>query len=115
MKIKLHLNAVIEKIPEGDADNPKFVEWCENKGYQSLVGYRRAWCTELSTYIRDGEYLVELSDSHGASGMKFFATQAELDQLMSGFERPEIPIEPWTEEEIDTWIQKCVDDCEEDE
>ena len=108
MEVKLKLNASIEKIPE---DDNKFQDWCKEKDfdYLGVESGRRAWCSDLGTYIRDNTYLVTISHTeYELSGYRFFCTQEELDQLMSGYDRPEIAVQPLTPEQIDNFIQNCM-------
>ena len=57
-RVKLTLSGELEAIPKGDGY--EFVEWCESKGFRPINGFRRAWCSSLSTYLRDADYLFHL-------------------------------------------------------
>ena len=64
-KVILKLEATYDKIPDGDADNPEFLQWCIDNRIHPLGGPRRAWCDWLGTYIRDASYLVRFTDADG--------------------------------------------------
>lgn len=55
-----------EKIPEGDADTPEFVDWLADNpalGGHPLASSRRAWLSNLSTYLRDAEWLITIPET----------------------------------------------------
>ena len=50
------LDIEFEEIPEDEG--PDFAEWCAKHGFDVLGSSRRAWCGQLSTYLRGSKYLV---------------------------------------------------------
>ena len=64
MKIRLALEGFIDKIPDGDATNPEFVEWCESWGLVPSADYSRArGCNGDFRITRKDAYIVHLD--HG--------------------------------------------------
>lgn len=56
----------IEPIPDLPTDSQEWDQWCLERGFNALNGGRRAWCSSISTYLRDATGLVyhdgELAD-----------------------------------------------------
>ena len=75
-QLNLTFEAQIEKIPEGDGQ--AFEDWCEKYGFFPINGDRRAWCSNLGTYMRDADYLVTLVGI--ADCPSFFMTEDEVQQ-----------------------------------
>ena len=61
-KTSIVVSGILDQVPEDD--DKIFREWCEYYGFHFLGGGRRAWCSSLSTYLRDAKYLftTEMGD-----------------------------------------------------
>ncbi len=46
----------VEPIPDIDGD--EWYAWCAERGFYGLNGGRRAWISDLNTYLRNDDYLV---------------------------------------------------------
>lgn len=55
----VYLECQVERIPGEDEVSPKeWLDWCTARGIDPLGGGRRAWWSEISTYIRGADYIV---------------------------------------------------------
>ncbi len=49
---------VVEIEPIPDINGDEWYAWCAERGLDGLNGGRRAWISDLKTYLRNDDYLV---------------------------------------------------------
>lgn len=78
----------VEVDPAPDGDGPEFNAWCERYGFHTVASGRRAWCPQLSTYLRDAYGIATTSD-----GEQFLVYRDELHPADTGTfgTRPQTP------------------------
>ena len=80
------LRVECEPIPEMDPASPEWRAWCDGYGLDALNSSRRAWCGDLSTYLRSSTWIVWHQGSMLAflSDSEFAEETREADGLFEG-------------------------------
>lgn len=85
-RVTLILEGDLYEIPDGDADTPAFVEFCEAHGLLPHRGYNRAWFPGGDPCITaKDKYLIFLDDA--STGYPFIFTEDDLKEQLKQIKR----------------------------
>ena len=76
--VELRINGRLERIPDGDARDPEFLKWCNERGVTAFVTERRGWYGKLSRYIHDAQYIFWVDNTDEF----ILLTRTQVDEMI---------------------------------